>query len=327
LKATADKVLKPVAAQVKVPAVDAHLRWYNGQVQVQTAEQLGRELDLDATVTQVIQAIREGKSEVAILTKDVKPQVTGDMAGSIQVREKISEAYTSYGTSAPNRWHNVETAANRVNGELVPPGGTFSFNHAVGPVTFDSGYRTGYGIIATNGSISTVPSVGGGICQVATTVFQAAFWAGMPIIDRSWHLYWIPRYGQPPSGMQGLDATVDPDYGLDFTFKNATNDWIAIVSRVGGGDLTFEIWGTNPGWEIIVDQPVITNYKPASQEMVYEYSDELPAGQSVFVEHAEAGFDAAIHRVVKKDGQVIDEKTFISTYEPARNVTLVGTGG
>ena len=60
--------------------------------------------------------------------------------------------------------------------------------------------------------------------------------------------------------------------------------------------------------------------------MVYEESDQMPRGTSVFVEHAEDGFDAAIHRVVRKDGQVIDERTFVSTYAPARNVTLVGTG-
>jgi vancomycin resistance protein YoaR len=168
--------------------------------------------------------------------------------------------------------------------------------------------------------------VGGGICQVATTVFQTAFWAGMPMIERSWHLYWIPRYGQPPSGMKGLDATVDPDYGLDFKFRNASNDWIAVVSSFNGSYLTFELWGTNPGWEVIVDPAVYSSYRPASQEMVYETSDQLPSGTSVFVEHAEDGFDAAIHRVVKKDGQVIDDATLVSTYAPARNVTLVGTG-
>jgi vancomycin resistance protein YoaR len=126
--------------------------------------------------------------------------------------------------------------------------------------------------------------------------------------------------------MKGLDATVDDAYGLDFKFKNTTNDWLAVKSWTDGVNVHFELWGTNPGWEVQIDQPVISNHRPASQEMVYEESDQLPAGQQVFVEHAEDGFDAAIHRVVRKDGQVIDEHTFVSTYQAARNVTLVGTG-
>jgi vancomycin resistance protein YoaR len=126
--------------------------------------------------------------------------------------------------------------------------------------------------------------------------------------------------------MKGLDATVDDAYGLDFTFKNPTNDWLAIKSWTDGTNVHFELWGTDPGWEVTIDQPVITNYQKASQEMVYEESDQLPAGTSVYVEHAEDGFDASIHRVVRKGDQVIEDRNFVSTYAPANNVTLVGTG-
>jgi vancomycin resistance protein YoaR len=264
---------------------------------------------------------------VAIVTKDLKPQVSGDMAGSVQIRDRLAASWTEYGSSVANRYFNVELATGRANGAMVAPGAVFSFNNAVGPVTYENGYRTGYGIVGTsNGSISTIPSVGGGICQVATTLFQSVFRSGMPIEERSWHLYWIPRYGQPPSGMKGLDATVDDAYGLDFKFMNTTNDWLAVKSWTDGTNVHFELWGTNPGWEITIDQPVISNHQPASSAMVYEETDQLPAGQTVFVEHAEDGFNAMIRRVVRKDGNVIDERDFVSTYAPARNVTLVGTG-
>ena len=320
------KFLAPVAEEVKLDGKNADLRWINGQVEVRAPEQNGRALDTDATVTALLAAVRSGTQQVAVVTKDVAPQMTAAMAGSVQIREQLTSSATEYGSSSPARLHNVELAASRVDGALVPPGGTFSFNDAVGPVTYDSGYQTGYGILITNGSISTVPSVGGGICQVATTVFQSVFWSGMPIVERSWHLYWIPRYGQPPSGMKGLDATVDPDYNLDFKFRNASDNWLAVKSSFDGSMLRFELWGTNTGWEVAVDQPVITEIVPASQEMYYENSSELPRGTSVFVEHAEDGFNAAIHRVVKKDGQVIDDTIFRSYYAPARNTTLVGAG-
>ncbi|RIK35624.1 MAG: hypothetical protein DCC58_20270, partial [Chloroflexi bacterium] len=316
-----------VSYHVKVAPVDAELRWINGQVEVRKNEVLGRELDLAATLAAAETALTNGTTQIAAITRDVQPAVTAASAGSIQIRDLLASGETYYGNSVANRFHNVELATSRVNGVLVPPGGVFSFNQAVGEVSINSGYRTGYGIVGTsNGTISTIPSVGGGICQVATTVFQAAFRAGMPIVERNWHLYWIPRYGQPPSGMKGLDATVDADYGLDMKFRNATNDWLAVVSHYDGANIRFELWGTNPGWEVIIDQPIITNVVKASQEMVYEENDQLPAGQMVFVEHAEDGFDASIRRVVRKDGQVIDEVTLFSTYAPARNVTLVGTG-
>jgi vancomycin resistance protein YoaR len=321
------RALALVANSVAVPAKDAELRWVNGRAEVRTPEVNGRELDVQATADAIVRAIGDDVTSVAVITRDVRPPVTAETAGSVQIRERLSFASTEYGSSVPNRLHNVELAASRLNGALVPPGGMFSFNAAVGEVSFNSGYRTGYGIVgASNGTISTIPSVGGGICQVATTVFQATFHAGMPIGERNWHLYWIPRYGNGVGGMKGLDATVDADYGLDFTFKNATNDWLAVISHFDGAYLTFELWGTNPGWEIQIDQPVITNHRPANHQMVYENSDQLPAGTQVFVEHAEDGFDAAIHRVVRKDGQVVDEVTLHSTYAPARNVTLVGTG-
>jgi vancomycin resistance protein YoaR len=324
-ESTLSESLARIAPLVRVDPKNAELRFIGGQVTMKRQEDMGLEMDIAATTRQLADAIRAGQSSAVVVTKDVLPEVNGQMASTIQFPDVLASGRTEYGSSSADRFHNVELAANRLNGAMVPPGGIFSFNDAVGEVTFDSGYRTGYGIIATNGIISTVPSVGGGICQVATTVFHAAFRAGMPIERRSWHLYWIPRYGQPPSGMKGLDATVDADYNLDFKFRNGTDHWIAIVTKLDGSYLTFELVGTNPGWEVQIDDPIITNLRPASQEMVFEESAELAAGTSVFVETAHEGFDATIHRVVRHNGTVIDEVSLFSTYAPSRNVTLVGT--
>jgi vancomycin resistance protein YoaR len=315
------------ANNVKVAPKDADLRWIDGVVQVKTPEVNGRELDVNASIDALTTALAGGTTQIAVLTKDVKPLATAAMAPTIQIRDQLAVGQTYYGDSAADRLFNVELAANRANGALVPPGGTFSFDAALGEVSYASGYRTGYGIVATDGNITTIPSVGGGICQVATTAFQAAFHAGMPVVERNWHFYWIPRYGVEPYGQQGLDATVDPDYGLDMQFKNTTNDWLAYKVILDGGYVRFELWGTNPGWDVQVDPTVVTNVVTADQSMHYENNDQLPAGTTVFVEHAEDGFDAAVHRVVRKDGQVIDDTTLNAHYEPAVNTTLIGTGG
>lgn len=320
------QALTSVAPEVRVEPTDAELRWINGQVTTRRPEDTGRELDVEATTRAIAAAVLKQQATAAVITRDVLPEVNGQMASTIQFPDVLATGTTEYGSSSADRFHNVELAANRLNGAMVPPGGTFSFNEAVGEVTINSGYRTGYGIIATNGIISTIPSVGGGICQVATTVFHAAFRAGMPIERRSWHLYWIPRYGQPPSGMRGLDATVDADYNLDFKFRNSSDNWIAIVTRLDGANLTFELVGTNTGWDVQIDQPIITNVQPADQTMVYEDNASLPAGTRVFVETAHEGFDATIRRIVRHNGEIIDEVSLFSTYAPSRNVTLVGTG-
>ncbi|HEX7102466.1 MAG TPA: peptidoglycan binding domain-containing protein, partial [Nitrolancea sp.] len=313
--------------KVEVQGKDADLRYIDGAVTVRTPEQVGRTLNIDASVNAIQSALTSGSRSVSLVTSPVEPQITAAMAGSIVIRQQLASGQTYYGGSVANRAYNVDLAVQRANGALVPPGGTYSFVGSIGAVDLNNGYKVGYGIVATsNGSVSTVPSVGGGICQVATTLFHAAFWAGLPIVERSWHLYWIPLYGQPPSGITGLDATVDTDAGLDLKFKNTTNDWIAIQSSSDGTNVNFSIWGTDPGWTVKVDDPVVTNVVKANTQMQYEQSDQLAAGTSVLVEHAEDGFDATIHRQVLKDGKVIDDLTLKSHYLPSGNVTLQGTG-
>lgn len=318
-------IVQGLAPEVEVPGKNADLRYYGGVVQVVSPEQVGIALDVEASAAALKAALRDGASSVALVTRTIEPEVTAAMAETVVIRERISMASSPYGDSVANRRHNVELSVERANGALVPPGGTYSFVDTVGAIDLDSGYKVGYGIVGTsNGSVSTVPSVGGGICQVSTTVFQAAFWAGMPIIERNWHLYWIALYGIEPYGMLGLDATVDTDYGLDFKFKNTTDDWLAVVAYADGSWVTFELWGTDPGWEVSVDDPVVTNVVKANTEMQYQESSQVPPGQQLHVERAQDGFDVAIHRQVTKDGEVIDDLTLRSHYRPSANVTLVG---
>ncbi len=321
-------LLESLRSQVEVPAKNADLRYLNGAVTVQSPEQAGTSLDANASATVIETAISSGNQSVALSTTPVQPQVTAAMASTISLPDKLSSGATYYGGSVANRAFNVELAIDRVNGALIPPGATFSFDGTVGDVDTAHGFKLGYGIEATsNGSVSTVPSVGGGICQVATTLFHAAFWAGMPIVQRSWHLYWIPLYGQAPSGITGLDATVDTDVGLDLKFKNTTDNWLAVVATADGTTVRFELWGTDPGWTVNVDDPVVTNVVKADTAMQYEQSDQLPSGTTVLVEHAEDGFDVTVHRqVLDKNGTVIDDLSMKSHYVPSANVTLQGTG-
>ena len=161
----------------------------------------------------------------------------------------------------------------------MAPGEVFSYVEHIGDIDKESGFATGYGIVADGdtGNVTTAPVVGGGICQVSTTIFQAAFWAGLAIEERWQHPYWLTTYGQPPRGMKGLDAmvNVEEDWALDMKFRNNTDNWIAVVVMYDSQNVTAQILGTDPGWDVSVSEPVISNVVPKDDKMYYTESPEL----------------------------------------------------
>ena len=146
------------------------------------------------------------------------------------------------------------------------------------------------------------------------------------IEQRSWHLYWINSYGQPPLGMKGLDATVDEEAGLDLQFVNNTDNYLLIQSRVEGTNLVFGLYGTRPSWDVKIDGPSITNVRPADTAVVQQAEPSMPVGKTLAVEAAQDGFDTAITRTVSL-GDNVRTLRLTSKYIPSRNVVLNGTGG
>lgn len=320
------KFLNRIGQRIEKPAKDARFRFQNGQLSVISEGVDGLKLDVATTIASILTQTRQGGHTVGIATVAEKPKVQSSDRSKIVIKDRLVEATTSYAGSIPERAHNVELATSRLDGALIPPGETFSMNQALGPATLAAGFQIGYGIAMSGTEMITIPSEAGGICQVATTLYHAAFWAGLSIVERLEHLYWIPRYGQPPLGMKGLDATVDAPY-VDFKFKNNTDNWLAIQTRTQGGNVHFSIYGTKTGWEVKVAGPKITNVVPADQEMVYIEDDTLPFGREIMVEQAIDGFVSTIVRTVYKDGKEIDKYTSVSKYRPSRNEIRVGTKG
>ena len=318
-------MLEPIAHSLNRPATG--YRWIDWAIVAPDGALPGRLVDINASVNRVVANALGGSASSPLVVEDQDDEAA--LAGEIVINDLLGTASTYYGSSGNNRRINVELAVSLLDGYLVAPGAEFSFNQAIGgTATLDDGYQMGYGIIAgENGTPQTVPSVAGGICQVATTAFQAAFWSGVRIGERNWHLYWIPNYGSGPGGMQGLDATVDPDYALDNTWTNTTDSWVAINAVSDGEWITVELWGTYQGWTVTGEDPIIENVVKADPTMVRQSSSDVPAGQSVVVEHAQDGFTATIRRTVTNaNGKMIDDLWLTSYYLPSRNVTLVGEG-
>ena len=257
-------------------------------------------------------------------TVTATPVMPADLS---ELKDVLGSATTSYAGSVPPRAHNVRLGTSRLNGALVAPGEIFSFNEFVGPTTLNAGFQKGFGIILSGGQAETVESVAGGICQVATTLFQAVYWSGLEVVERWYHYYWIQRYGQSPSGFTGLDATVD-DPWVDFKFRNTTGNWIWIESKYDDDTITFTIHGIDPGWNVVSSEPEITEVIKASHEEVIREDPEMPAGKTLLIEHAEDGFEmTATRQVIDKHGNVLATYKFVNRYLPSRNVWLVGTKG
>jgi vancomycin resistance protein YoaR len=318
------------ALDFDIPVQDARWRIVDGKIQLAVPESKGRELDLDRGVASVMAAFLDQETEVELGVRPLMPRWTAKDGSAITLGDDIlGEGATWYGDSSDARRQNIEIASSSLNGWLVPPDGTFSYADSVGLITEEKGYITGLGIVDDgNGGFTTAPVVGGGICQVSTTLYQAAFWAGLPFVERHQHPYYLRTYGEAASGLPGLDAMVniEPDWRLDLKLKNTTGRWIAVLLIPDGAMVSARIVGTDPGWEVIVPEPTIENEIEAPKQMIYTESPELPLGEERVVESAQDGFDVRIDRTVLDDGKVVLQDAVFSSFAPSRNTTLRGTG-
>ena len=130
----------------------------------------------------------EVKGSAEVTVKTVKPEFSNTSAKKIQINDVLGTASTYYGNSSDARRKNVERAVELESGWLVAPGDIFSYWENIGQVDEKHGFVTGLGILSDGaGGITTAPVVGGGICQVSTTIFQSAFWSGLEIVERTAH--------------------------------------------------------------------------------------------------------------------------------------------
>ena len=318
--------LQQIAAELRQDPRDADLTWANGAVQATRPSQEGRLLDVDTALNQALDRIEAGQRDVPLAVTVTKPAIDSSRLSELGIRELVDSATTSFSGALPQKQHNVRLAASRLNNQVIGPGEMFSFNKALGPTTLDNGYQIAFGIMSSGGQDhKTVPSVAGGICQVATTLFQPVFWSGYQVEERHWHLYWIPNYAS--KGVVGLDATVDGEVGLDLKFVNNSSSYLLIQSRTDASSVTFELYGTRPRWQVKVDGPKISDQKPADPSPVIEREPSLPDGQRYQVEAAREGFTATFVRTVTAADAQPRTLRLVSDYAPSRNVTLVGTGG
>jgi vancomycin resistance protein YoaR len=215
-----------------------------------------------------------------------------------------------YGSTASRRT-NVGVATANFHGIVIPPGGTFSFNEWLGDVSLETGYEQALIIVGNQ----TITGVGGGVCQVATTAFQTAFYGGYPILERVPHAYRVGYYEEGEGA--GLDATVYSPI-VDFRFLNDTPYHLLIETYLNpaGNALTWKFYSTSMNRRVVKEGPVIKNVKPAPPP-IYRANSALSSGQIRQIDYAISGSDVYVWRTVYQDGEIIiDGEEFHSHYVP-----------
>ncbi len=292
------------------------------QLEVIKPGKIGRALDITTTLTRMNEALARGDQQVTLAVNEQRPDFYDDAnAASLGITELVSTGQTFYAGSSVERMKNIGAAAASQHGVIVKPGEVYSFNQNLGDVSLDTGYAEA--LIIFNGR--TVKGVGGGVCQVSTTAFRAAFNGGYPIIERWPHAYrvgWYERGFGP-----GLDATVFSPY-VDFKFKNDTPYHILIEAYANdvAGRLTFKFYSTNDGRQVAISEPLIENVIPHPEDKIEE-DPTLPAGTRQQVDYAADGADVTVTRTVTRNGQVISEDRVFTRYQPWQAIFKVGTGG
>ena len=297
------------------------------QLEVLQPSITGRSLNVEASLQAVTEKILQGEHNVSLSFEYTQPEVSSDAtAEQLGITELVSSHTSYFRGSSSERIHNIATAAARFHGLLVPPGAVFSMADAMGDVSLDTGFAEA--LIIFGGQ--TIEGVGGGVCQVSTTLFRTAFFGGYPIVERHPHAYRVGYYEQTAQGwdqdLAGLDATVYVPQ-VDFKFKNDTPYWLLMETYVNerANRLTWKFYSTSDGrqvaWDTSGPKNVVEPPKPK-----YEENPDLRPGQIKQVDWAAEGADVVVTREVTRGGEVLFSDQIITQYEPWRDVYQYGPG-
>ena len=278
-------------------------------------DQPGHVLDVPRSAKALLRAALVTAPELRsadLTVESVTADRTTAEARDMDIKGLVASYQTFYG-GEQNRIHNVQLVSHLVDKHVIAPGETFSFNGATGARTEDKGFREAPVII--NGELKT--GLGGGVCQVSTTVFNAAYEAGLPIVSRTNHALYISHYPQ------GRDATVNyPDTDLKFT--NDTGHWLLLRTWVGSSSLTVALYGTPVHRRVVSEtSPLVVTGPPPVRKIT---DPSLLQGETVVEEGGSPSLKTSNERkVYDADGKLLFDTTFYSSYRGEMKVIRVGT--
>lgn len=312
----ARKQLETVAAAVYVQPVNWELKVDAADQVVYIPGKEGYRLNIEKALQKLEPALLERKAEpVDLELLPVESAINRQRLEEMRIKGIISQFSTTFDPQNADRTYNVMVAANAVNGVLLAPGQVFSFNQIVGPRSKEAGYRDAP-VIVNN---ELVPGIGGGVCQVSTTLYNSILQAGLEIVQRTNHsmpVKYVPI---------GRDATVTYG-GLDFKFRNSRSHWLYLKSEIRGNRLIFKVFG-DPAENVHVE--LIDQVTQVIEPKILTVKDpNLPLGQRVVKEEGHRGYRHYTVRIIKdRQGKVLKREVVTKSYYKPKNwVYAEGSG-
>lgn len=313
-----------LAPAINQPPQNAAFEFTQGRVTQFRAAKDGLTLEEEKTIELIVNALIDLETSqetinIQLPIVSTPPQITIAEVNSLGIQQLIGRGLSFFYGSISSRIHNIQLAASKLNGLLIPPGEVFSFNQSLGDVSSATGFKQAY--IIKEGR--TILGDGGGVCQVSTTLFRAALDIGLPIIERRAHAYRVSYYEQ--SSSVGLDATVfDPT--ADLKFKNDTPAHLLIQAQadIQNRKLTFELYGTSDNRIVTISKSRVWDQIPPPPDL-YQDDPTLPEGQTKQIDWKAWGAKVAFDYRVERNGEMLQNRTFYSNYRPWQAIYLKGT--
>jgi vancomycin resistance protein YoaR len=306
-------IVAKIAEEVYKPAQDARINLVSGKLVI-IPEQTGVTMYVNENLELLAQGILSQTNQpVNLIKKVVPPKVVANDLKDIQ--DNISNFTTYFSLNKTNRVNNIKIAAKEINGVVIKPGETFSFNAKVGPRMQKYGYLEAP-VISNNKLVS---GIGGGVCQVSTTMYNAVIRAGLTVKERSPH-------SKPPGYVPiGQDAAV-ADNILDFKFVNTRKSSILIVAEIKDNQLLVRLFGKKEDLEPKISM-ISEEIKAVKPQVIVKNDSSLPIGVRNVMNPGEKGYTVKVYRVLYENGRVT-QKEFLyqDYYKSSPTLIKLGTG-
>ncbi|MDP1715556.1 MAG: VanW family protein [Anaerolineales bacterium] len=297
-----------------------------GKIEPIQASAIGRVMDVEASLLAINDSLLRGEHTVALAVVEQLPAVADTANGAeLGITQLVAEQTTYFYGSSAARIQNITAAAERYHGLLVAPGETFSMGSVLDDISLDNGFAEA--LIIYGGR--TIKGVGGGVCQVSTTLFRTVFFAGFPVVERYSHAYRVSYYEKTVGGaidpnLAGLDATVYFPL-VDFKFQNDTPYWLLMETYVNASSITWKFYSTSDGRSVTWETTGPSNVVPPPPPL-FEENPELKVNQISQVDYAAQGADVTVTRTVWRGGQVYFSDQYRTLYQPWQAVCQYGPG-
>lgn len=318
-----ERQLKVLADQTQKDGTLPRVAWNNGNLKISRAGKNGSRIDEVQARSGVMAAIMAGRDSYELPVLTLAPPVTEANLHSLGINSLVSIGKSDFSGSADYRIHNIGVGMGLLNGILIPPGAEFSFNNNIGEIDAANGFVEGAAIVQNR----TQQEFGGGICQDSTTVFRAAYWAGLPITERwghSFYINWYDKYALGPLGNgPGLDATIFTG-GPDLKFVNDTGAWLLIQSwsNPSTGVAQVELYGNNLNRRVEISQRVYDRI-PAPTQPVYVTDAKQARGSMRQSDRARGGMTIDVLRTVYVDGVARKPELFRTRFKAWPNIFVI----